>query len=106
MTQWPGNVRIPSKQESDRLRDVQSGQPAVDLSFMKSFDGVLWAQEFAKAAKMLYGVDLDIAWLTGWMANAMMRGYDEAMEERGIDEALQRSGADLALHVLGARRGI
>lgn len=43
---------------------------------LPSFDARDWSKAFCKIAKKL-GHDLDEDWMTGWFANALMRGYDE-----------------------------
>jgi hypothetical protein len=45
---------------------------------LPSFDARDWAQAFLKAYENYKGDDfLDEANMTGWFANALMRGYDE-----------------------------
>lgn len=51
-------------------------------------DAQVWAEEFGKIAKELYGVELDQGWLIGWFANAIMKGYDVGKEE-GFDEGVK-----------------
>lgn len=61
-----------------------------------SFDATDWSEEFCRIARSL-GHDIDQAWMTGWFANALMRGYDEGIKAanspRQIEEA-EQSEAD------------
>ena len=56
---------------------------------LPSFDAVDWAKAFCKIAKKL-GHDLDEDWMTTWFANALMRGYDEAVSR--MRQAGQKEG--------------
>lgn len=44
---------------------------------LPSFDARDWAAAFRRAAIKLDYSNMDEGWLTGWFANALMRGYDE-----------------------------
>jgi hypothetical protein len=45
---------------------------------LPSFDARDWAQAFCKTASNLGHEGIDEAWMVGWFANALMRGFDEA----------------------------
>lgn len=49
---------------------------------LPSFDARDWAAAFCKTAGKLGHLGIDEAWMVGWFANALMRGYDEAMSRR------------------------
>jgi hypothetical protein len=53
-------------------------EPAREKPFwpLPSFDARDWSSAFCKIAKA-QGHDLDQEWVTGWFANALMRGWDE-----------------------------
>jgi hypothetical protein len=44
---------------------------------LRSFDGREWARHFVAHAKAIPGLATDEETMTGWFANALMRGYDE-----------------------------
>ncbi len=49
---------------------------------LPSFDASDWAKEFCRIANLLgfrdaKGNEIDEGWMTGWFANALMRGFDE-----------------------------
>jgi hypothetical protein len=52
---------------------------------LPSFDARDWAAAFCKIAKANGHGDLDEGWMTTWFANALMRGYDEAMSRRALE---------------------
>lgn len=45
--------------------------------FSHSFDARVWADAFIERVLKNRAIPLDIATMTGWFANALMRGYDE-----------------------------
>jgi hypothetical protein len=48
---------------------------------LPSFDARDWAKTFCETAAKLGHSGIDEAWMVGWFANALMRGYDQhAME--------------------------
>ncbi len=65
------------------------GQSACGLptsgDILRSFDGQDWAKAFVAYAKDNPMIATDEATMTGWFANALMRGWDE--RERRYDEA-------------------
>lgn len=56
---------------------------------LKSFDARDWARHFVAHVKAIPGLATDEGTMTGWFANALMRGYDEATS-RAAREAGQR----------------
>jgi hypothetical protein len=54
---------------------------------LPSFDATDWSAAFCKIAnahgfKDANGQPVDQGWMTGWFANALMRGFDEAASRR------------------------
>lgn len=49
-------------------------------SWQQSMDAVVWAQKFMEYKKRMRWThsDIDESLMTGWFANAIMAGYDEA----------------------------
>lgn len=59
---------------------------------LPSFDAQDWAAAFCKIAnehgfKDAKGEPIDEAWMIGWFANALMRGFDEGTSRVESDEA-------------------
>lgn len=48
---------------------------------LQSFDCREWAREFVERVKNNPSIATDEATMTGWFANALMRGYDERNKE-------------------------
>lgn len=62
---------------------------------LPSFDAQDWARSFCKIAngfgfKDAKGEPIDEGWMTGWFANALMRGYDQ----RAAEELMQDDAGD------------
>jgi hypothetical protein len=57
---------------------------------VQSFDAREWAKDFVAHVKAHPGIPTDLETMTGWFANALMRGYDE--RSRDVAEDVQRSG--------------
>ena len=48
---------------------------------LPSFDARDWAKAFCKISSF-NGMQIDEDWMITWFANALMRGYDEAMSRK------------------------
>jgi len=48
-------------------------------------DATIWAEEFVYAFHQRYGLKIDKDWMTGWFANAIMAGWDEAERSRSTE---------------------
>lgn len=64
-----------------------------------SFSAMDWAKAFCKVATALgyadaRGLPLDEAWVIGWFANALMRGYDQRTRE--IPSIIESQAAEIA----------
>lgn len=53
--------------------------------FTQSFDAMEWARAFVAVAREHPTMATDEGTMVGWFANALMRGYDEAMRRQGYD---------------------
>lgn len=52
------------------------------LEILESFDARDWANSFNEVLVEKGEQPFDPEWLTGWFANALMRGYDEGKKSR------------------------
>jgi len=56
--------------------------------FTQTMDAVAWAKAWIDRASLLRRDQiLDEGWMTGWFANAIMRGYDTGYAKGRDDEA-------------------
>jgi hypothetical protein len=52
-----------------------------DIEIKESFDARIWAREFIARVHLNPAIPTDEDTMTGWFANALMRGYDERDRE-------------------------
>lgn len=53
------------------------------VDMMCTMDAQIWTKEFCKIHKKLYpDFEVNQGWILSWMANAIMRGYDEGLMRR------------------------
>lgn len=77
-------VRLREKHHPSSEAPYHPALVRFDTDFMKSWDALQWAKAFNSTARSLGYCEMDEAWLLGWFANAIMRGYDErARQEEG-----------------------
>ena len=65
---------------------------ASGAEILRSFDARDWARHFVAHVKAIPGLAEDEETMTGWFANAIMRGYDEA--RRDADMHILAAGRD------------
>lgn len=51
--------------------------------FLRSFDAKVWALNFIDCVKRNPEIATDLECMTGWFANALMRGFDEGKKDNG-----------------------
>lgn len=69
--------------ESSKVVEIRE---SIDESeAFKSFKGSDWARAFVEHVRRDPGLPLDEGAMTGWFSNAIMRGYDQAIQDRGQD---------------------
>lgn len=49
----------------------------MNQDFYRSFDAKVWAKEFVALVRTNPAIATDEETMSGWFANALMRGYDE-----------------------------
>lgn len=61
---------------------------ATDLpnEFTQSFDATVWAEAFVQHVNAHPEIPTDVGTMTGWFANAIMRGFDEAQRRAAPKE--------------------
>lgn len=68
-------------------RPKQTNCPLImtNPNFYQSFDAQEWAKAFVETVRANPGIALDEGSTTGWFANAIMRGYDEAKRRQATE---------------------
>jgi hypothetical protein len=60
-----------------------------DIEIKESFDARVWAHEFVARVLLDPSIAADEDTMTGWFANALMRGYDERNRELESSSAMK-----------------
>lgn len=79
---------IPRKEYRRRRREARASVKR-ETKVPESFDAVDWAEEFVRLVKQKPEIPTDEGTMTGWFANALMRGFDEANRRRDADPGPQ-----------------
>jgi hypothetical protein len=71
-------LRPQSAEQENQPVETFKATYAGDLEFANSSEGREWARAFVRFCKANPSIAWDEDTMTGWFANAIMRGYDEA----------------------------
>ena len=66
----------------EMLESVHQTKPdSQQTDWRQSFDATVWAKKFVEAVELNPSIATDEGCMIGWFANAIMRGYDHAINK-------------------------